>query len=150
MSCAFSHGYLGVLNLYICAMPRLPANPVHLGLGASASVEPPFAGMEWYADYAARHAADGAEGRLVSQHGFAESWPMWEMHPKGAEVVICIGGACMLIQQFPDGHELRETLGPGDYVINPPGVWHTADIAPGETAACIFITAGEGTEHRPR
>jgi hypothetical protein len=29
-------------------------------------------------------------------------------------------------------------------------VWHTADVAPGEHANCVFITAGAGTDHRPR
>lgn len=36
----------------------------------------------------------------------------------------------------------------GDYAINPRGVWHTADVAGHATA--LFITAGVGTEHRPR
>jgi quercetin dioxygenase-like cupin family protein len=40
------------------------------------------------------------------------------------------------------------TVGPGDYVINPPGVWHTADVS--EEATVLFITAGLGTEHRIR
>ena len=40
------------------------------------------------------------------------------------------------------------TLGPGQYAINKPGVWHTADAA--ESATVLFITAGAGTEHRPR
>ncbi|CAN5285178.1 hypothetical protein BH10PSE12_BH10PSE12_10390 [soil metagenome] len=131
-------------------MPHLPTYPVHLGLGATALVEPPFTGMEWYAAYSARHAADGAEGRLVSQYTFAQSWDSWEMHPKGAEMVICTAGAITLIQQFPDGHEARVTLAPGDYAINLPGVWHTADVPLGTDATCIFITAGEGTDHRLR
>ena len=46
-------------------------NPVHLGLGACAVIQPDFAGdMDWYAAYGARHAADGAEGRLVALHSF--------------------------------------------------------------------------------
>ncbi len=131
-------------------MPNLSDRYIHLGLGATASVEPPFTGMAWYEDYGARHAADGAEGRLVSQYDFAESWDSWEMHPAGAEVVICTGGAITLIQESADGHQDRVTLGPGDYALNPPGTWHTADVASGETASAIFITAGEGTQHRPR
>ena len=35
-----------------------------------------------------------------------------------------------------------------EYAINAPGVWHTADVT-GEATA-LFITAGKGTEHRPR
>ncbi len=62
----------------------LERRPVHLGLGASAHVEPEFGGaMDWYEAYSARHASDGAEGRLVTVHRFAESWTSWEMHPNG-------------------------------------------------------------------
>jgi len=59
--------------------------------------------MAWYADYSARHAADGADGRLVSLHSFSESWTSWEMHPLGAEVVLCTAGMITLIQERPDG-----------------------------------------------
>lgn len=128
-------------------MPQLAAHWIHLGLGATAEVEPPFDGMHWYAAYGDRHADDGAEGRLVSQFTFSEPWTAWEMHPKGAEVVICIAGEITLIQEI-DGAEQRTTLAPGAYAINPPGVWHTADVSAPATA--IFITAGLGTEHRPR
>lgn len=131
-------------------MPHLPTDPIHLGLGATALVEPPMTGPEWYEDYGRRHAADGAEGRLVVQYSFSESWAMWEVHPNGAEVVLCIAGAITLLQQRDDGGVDRIALGPGDYAINPAGVWHSADIAPGETASCVFITCGQGTDHRPR
>jgi mannose-6-phosphate isomerase-like protein (cupin superfamily) len=121
--------------------------PLHLGLGASAVPQPEFSGFAWYADYGARHAADGAEGRLVAIHSFSESWTSWEMHPAGAEVVVCIAGEITLIQELPDGTE-SVTLRPKDYAVNPPGVWHTADVT-GEATA-LFITAGMGTENRPR
>ena len=122
--------------------------PVHLGLGAKALPQPEFTGMEWYEAYGARAAADGAEGRLVSLYTFAESWDSWEMHPAGDEVVLCTAGSMTLHQDHPDGRTETVTLGPGDYAINPPGVWHTADVA-GEATA-LFITPGEGTQHRPR
>jgi len=86
------------------SVPNLEAHPIHLGLGATAVTEPEFTGsLDWYMGYAARHASDGAEGRLVAMHTFRERWPMWEMHPHGHEVVVC-----------------------------------------------TFITAGLGTQHRPR
>ncbi|MCL4671907.1 MAG: cupin, partial [Sphingomonadaceae bacterium] len=71
---------------------RLEEEFIHLGLGATAVPQPPFDGMEWYGSYSVRHGADGAEGRLVSQYTFTESWSSWEMHPAGPEVVICTGG----------------------------------------------------------
>lgn len=121
---------------------------IHLGLGATAVPQPRFDGMDWYAGYGERHGGDGGEGRLVSMYDFAESWDSWEMHPLGAEVVICTAGRMTLRQEHPDGRLDTVELSPGQYAINPPGVWHTADIA--APASAIFITAGEGTRHRPR
>ena len=123
-------------------------HPVHLGRSGTAEVLPAFTGMEWYADYMNAHRDDGPEGRLVSLYTFTESWDSWEMHPLGAEVVACITGRMTLHQEHPDGRAETVTLGPGDYVINPPGVWHTADVS--ESATAVFVTAGWGTEHRPR
>ncbi len=127
---------------------KLAESFIHLGLGASAEAQPPFSGMDWYEAYGERHGDDGPEGRLVSQHSFAESWPSWEMHPKGSEVVICTHGEMVLTQEFPDGSRKQVALAAGEYAINPPGVWHIADVE--EQATAIFITAGEGTQHRPR
>ena len=127
---------------------NLSDHPIHLGLGATAKAQPRFTGMEWYEEYGRRNAADGTEGRLVSMHSFTESWDSWEMHPHGHEVVVCTSGEITLTQEHPDGRVDRVTLGPGDYAINDPGVWHTADVR--EQATALFITAGEGTEHRPR
>ncbi len=120
---------------------------IHLGLGATAVPQPPFDGMAWYEGYGQRHGSDGPEGRLVSMYTFTESWDSWEVHPRGAEVVLCTAGSIGLVQEI-DGEEVRTTLDVGDYAINPPGVWHTADVD--DSATCVFITAGEGTEHRPR
>ena len=127
----------------------IATHPIHLGLGATAVAEPTFSGeMAWYAGYTERHGDDGPEGRLVSMHTFSEPWDMWEMHPRGSEVVLCVAGTITLHQEHADGATATVTLDAGRYAINPPGTWHTADAA----AECtvVFITAGEGTEHRPR
>jgi quercetin dioxygenase-like cupin family protein len=121
--------------------------PIHLGLGARAVPQPDFSGMEWYAAYVDRNAADGNEGRLVQLFSFSQSWTSWERHPVGDEAVICTAGEITLIQELTDGTH-KVTLRAGDYAINPRGVWHTADVAGHATA--LFITAGRGTEHRPR
>lgn len=122
--------------------------PIHLGLGAKAVVEPEFTGMDWYEAYSARHASDGAEGRLVSLYTFTESWSSWEVHPNGDEVVLCVSGEMTLHQEMADGSKASVTVQAGEYAINPAGAWHTADVA-GEATA-LFITAGLGTTHRPR
>jgi quercetin dioxygenase-like cupin family protein len=127
---------------------ELSDRPIHLGLGATAEVEPEFNGeMAWYEGYIERHGADGAEGRLVSMATFSEPWTVWEMHPNGGEVVLCTAGEIELVQEV-DGEERVTALTAGQYAINQPGTWHTANVT--DTATAVFITAGEGTEHRPR
>lgn len=128
---------------------RLDAHPIHIGLGAKAVPQPPFTDMAWYGDYAARHGADGAEGRLVSQHSFTESWDSWEMHPAGDEVVLLLSGEAVIHQELADGSRAEVRLAAGEYAINPPGAWHTMDLM-SEEATALFITSGMGTEHRPR
>lgn len=129
---------------------KLSKLPVHLGLGATSEPQPPFSGgMDWYEAYAQRTASDGADGRLVSMHKFLGNRDVWEMHPAGSEMVVCTSGAMTLIQEIDGGQE-RTPLSKGEYAINPPGVWHTADIADGSEAEALFITAGMGTKHRER
>ena len=129
---------------------KLSTFPLHLGLGATASPQPEFTGeMEWYGGYGERNGADGTEGRLVTMHSFTESWDVWEMHPVGSEVVLCVSGTITLIQEI-DGAEVATTITAGEYAINEPGVWHTADVADGDEPQVLFITAGEGTDHRAR
>lgn len=70
------------------------------------------------------------------------------MHPSGSEVVLCTSGTLTLHQEAPDGSRHTVSLAAGEYVINDPGTWHTADVAGPATA--VFITAGWDTQHRPR
>ena len=126
----------------------LKDTPVHLGLGARVIRQEAFDGApDWYERYGSRNAADGVEGRLVSMHTFDASWDSWEMHPNGEELVLCTEGVMTLHQEI-DGTDRTVTVGAGEASINPPGVWHTADVA--GTATALFITSGLGTEHRPR
>ncbi len=128
---------------------RISSHPVHLGRGGTATAQPAFTGdMAWFDAYTTRHAEDGLEGRLVSMFSFSEDWDSWEVHPNGHEIVLCTAGTITLHQEAPDGTRSTVTLTPGEYVINEPGVWHTADVK--DHATAVFITAGLGTEHRPR
>ncbi len=125
---------------------------VHLGLGATTIPLPRHTGdVSWYAEYGQQHAADGAEGRLVSMHTFSEPWDTWEMHPNGSELVLCVAGSVALTQEAPDGTTSTVTISAGQAVVNDPGVWHTADLVDGEPdPTVVFITAGVGTEMRAR
>jgi quercetin dioxygenase-like cupin family protein len=122
--------------------------PVHLGLGATVEHLPEFDGSgEWYERYGAAHEADGFEGRLVSLHTFDAPWDSWEMHPFGAELVACVAGRITLHQEV-DGEDRTAVLDAGQAIVNPPGVWHTADVEGSATA--LLVTAGAGTQVRPR
>ncbi len=122
--------------------------PVHLGLGATVERLDEFDGTpQWYEQYGNAHLADGAEGRLVSLHTFSTSWDSWEMHPVGAELVACVEGRITLHQEI-EGEVRIAVLAAGQAIVNPPGVWHTADVD--HRATALFVTAGTGTEVRPR
>lgn len=126
----------------------LATTHIHLGLGARATPLPDF---EWSPDHLAayqeRFADDGDEGRLVTLFHNDASWTSWERHPAGEEVVVLLSGRIDLVQRI-DGVERRVPLRPGQAVVNPPGVWHTADVH--EPGDALFITPGRGTEHEPR
>ena len=121
-------------------------HPIHLGLAASAEVEPAFTGdPAWYEGYAARHAGDGREGRLVSQHRFDSSWTMWEMHPQGDELVLVLAGEVEFL--FDRAGELQaQRVADGGLVVVPRGVWHTARVR--RPARLLHVTMGAGTQHR--
>ncbi len=131
------------------AVQSIGSHPVHLGLGGTAFVLPAMDGsMEWYGRYGELYPDDGPDGRLVSMYTFTESWDSWEVHPTGHEVVLCVAGSTTLHQELPSGEERAVTLTAGEYAINEPGTWHTADVD--SSATVVFITSGEGTRHRPR
>ena len=122
--------------------------PIHLGRGGTARALDGFGWSEEQLDaYEAATRADGPDGRLVMMTHVAGPWSTWERHPAGAEVVIACTGTHRFVQEV-NGAERVVEIGPGQALINPPGVWHTADS--GEGGWIVFITPGLGTEHRPR
>jgi quercetin dioxygenase-like cupin family protein len=122
--------------------------PIHLGPGGTAS---PVEGFDWSAEQLAAYEqatrADGADGRMVMMFHMVGEWTTWERHPMGAEVVIACTGTHRFVQEVDGGEQVIE-LGPGHALVNPPGVWHTADS--GEGGWIVTITPGLGTEHRAR
>jgi hypothetical protein len=70
------------------------------------------------------------------------------IHQNAVIAATFLAGNMTLQQERPDGSKQSVVLGPGEYAINELGTWHTADFI-GE-ATVLFITAGVGTQHRPR
>ncbi|MFI5046117.1 MAG: cupin domain-containing protein [Acidimicrobiia bacterium] len=121
---------------------------VHLGLGARVDLLPDF---EWTPEYLTayrdRTEGDGDDGRLVGYFEQGVSWDSWERHPGGEELVVLVSGRVDLFQEI-DGEVHKVELTPGTAVVNPRGVWHTADVH--DPGHALFITPGRGTEVRPR
>ncbi len=83
---------------------------------------------------------------LISAHSFSADWGVWERHPAGDELVVLLAGRARLVLRGPDGDETHDLETAGTYVVVPRGAWHTARVS--EPARLLFITPGEGTEHR--
>jgi len=85
---------------------------------------------------------------LVTTSEYHADWPSWEMHPNGDEIVCLLSGAAtFVLERHDDTQDLVELRQSGSFAFVPRGTWHTARIT-GE-ARFLFITAGEGTQHRP-
>jgi len=83
---------------------------------------------------------------LVSCHEFDEDWTSWEMHPNGDEIVMLLSGQATLVLEIENGEKTISVEEVGAYVIVPRGVWHTVKTTIKTTM--LFITPGEGTQHR--
>ena len=82
---------------------------------------------------------------LVSKHECSEPWGVWEIHPKGDEIVYLLFGDVDFVFWSASAERAVRLSEPGSYVIVPQGTWHTA--RPHERSAMLFVTAGEGTQH---
>ena len=127
---------------------NLSRTPIHLDQSASAQLlhDFDFDGPSFEA-YVAKYCSESAPGRLVMMETTAADWKTWERHPLGDELVIILEGAGDFIQQQGD-QEVRIAVGPGDTIVNPAGVWHTADVR--ESIRAVYITPCPGTDHKPR
>jgi uncharacterized cupin superfamily protein len=89
----------------------------------------------------------GTFSRLVSCFSFDKNWDSWERHPAGEELVCMIDGDVELVLDKEEKIDRVVLSNPGDYVLVPRGVWHTAKVR--RPSKMLFITPGEGTENRP-
>ena len=130
----------------------LGETPIHLGTGSaeeSPAVPLPEFGFDGpsFMSYVETHCKPGSPGRLIMIEPTPDSWPTWERHTEGDEIVIVLEGKGEFIQEV-DGVETRMPISPGATFINPRNVWHTADVV--EPMRAIYITPCPGTENKPR
>jgi len=102
--------------------------------------------VEFWQDLSAGKFGDFHNEYLVTTQSFTQSWPLWEMHPKGDEIVVLIAGSVDVILEKKAGNKILPLREPGNWVLVPKGLWHTARVH--ALSVLLFITAGEGTQHR--
>jgi mannose-6-phosphate isomerase-like protein (cupin superfamily) len=69
----------------------------------------------------------------------------WEMHPAGDEILLALSGRMTVVLQGDPDESFA--LKAGEAFVVPRGRWHRLNvIEPGEV---VFMTPGEGTEHKP-
>ena len=82
---------------------------------------------------------------LVAEHRFTKSWPTWERHPAGDEIVCLLSGRASLVLHRRGGRQVVRLQKAGAFAIVPKGTWHTARIR--TPTRMLFITPGAGTQN---
>ena len=123
--------------------PR-PLGPYFAHVDAATAITPVEVGPEFWS----RTIGELPDGRLLSTFATDADWDSWEMHPGVDELILQLTGAMELVLDAGDGSEHRVRLDAGQFVVVPPGTWHTADVV--EAGEALYLTYGAGTEHRPR
>jgi mannose-6-phosphate isomerase-like protein (cupin superfamily) len=117
-----------------------------LRLRSDASVEPLAVNDTFWQKIMTGQLGDFHNEYLVSMSSFDADWPMWEMHPNGDEIVCLLSGSVVFTLETADGPKPVELSESGSYVVVPKATWHTAKA--NGPCRMLFITAGEGTQHR--
>ncbi len=129
---------------------NLAKTPVHISTQADRSFNPleNFTFDETsFMHYIGDHCSESDPGCLVMFETTPENWATWECHPSGDELVVVFEGLGTFYQQTSNGI-VEIPVQRGDTVLNPKGVWHTADIE--QPLKALYITTCPGTDHKPR
>lgn len=117
----------------------------YLRLRNDVRIEPLLVDASFWQRIAAGELGNFHNEYLVTMYAYDKDWPMWEMHPNGDEVVCVLSGAVTFILEIEGEHRRIDLTESGSYAIVPRGTWHTAST---KGVRMLFITAGEGTQHR--
>jgi mannose-6-phosphate isomerase-like protein (cupin superfamily) len=119
----------------------------YLRLRPDVSVEPLAVDGEFWPKIMAGRLGDFRNEYLVVMHDMDSEWTTWEVHPHGDEIVSLISGHVDFTLEHDSENRVVTLRQSGDYVLVPKGTWHTAKAY--EPSTVLFITACEGTHHRP-
>jgi mannose-6-phosphate isomerase-like protein (cupin superfamily) len=119
-------------STYVVLDPQLNARPTTVTDTIYAELDEHYAGFKGH--------------MLISMFCFEETWPTWEVHPHGDELVCLISGEAELVMRKNGLDEAIRLKSPGEFVVVPRNTWHTARIS--ESANMMFVTPGEATDNR--
>lgn len=122
-------------------------NSTYIVLDAAGKAIPIAVSDRFYKDLEQQF-GDFKGNRLVSHYTFEQDWDSWEQHPAGEEFVCLLSGQIDFVLEQNGGERTVSLRAPGDYILVPPGVWHTATVH--SLSSVLFITPGAGTQHRSR
>jgi mannose-6-phosphate isomerase-like protein (cupin superfamily) len=128
----------------VMAALRFDLETTYLGLDGAGGVTELPVGPDFWTKVDDNPAAGGT---LVTVGTGEGDWPHWEIHPRGAEVLVLLVGTLRMTFEHPDGRTEVHDLAPGATLVVPAGVWHRA--VDQRSVRMLFITYGAGTAHRP-
>jgi len=118
-----------------------------LRLRPDCTTEPLPLGNDFWPQLMSGKLGDFRNEYLVATSAFDCDWNNWECHPNGDEIVMLLSGRVTFVLETATGTRHEELTATGEYVRVPRDTWHTARTSTPTTM--LFITAGEGTRHRP-
>jgi mannose-6-phosphate isomerase-like protein (cupin superfamily) len=124
----------------------LDFSSTYLRLRADASIEQLTVDNKLWQRVTSGQLGDFHKEFLIACGSCDADWPMWEMHPNGDEIVCLLSGSVTFLLQEAQGTQTIELDKSGEYVLVRKGTWHRAKTR----GACrmLFLTPGEGTQHR--
>jgi mannose-6-phosphate isomerase-like protein (cupin superfamily) len=124
----------------------LDFSSTYLRLRADASIEPLTVDNTLWQRIIAGQLGDFHNEFLIACGSCDADWPTWEMHPNGDEIVCLLSGAVTFVLQEAQGTQTIDLNQSGQYVVVRKGIWHAARTR--GPCRLLFITPGEGTQHR--
>ena len=125
-------------------MAQFDLESTYLALNGAGRVVCLAGGPAFWANMDERPDEGGALVTVLTGEG---DWPHWEMHPRGDEVLVLIEGGLRMLFEREGGQGEVHDMAPGATLIVPAGTWHRAVNQ--RDVRMLFITYGEGTQHRP-
>jgi hypothetical protein len=125
----------------------LDLSSTYLRLRFDASVEPLTVDDTFWQRITSGQLGDFHNEFLIACGSCDADWPMWEMHPNGDEIVCLLSGSVTFLLQEAQGIQTIDLDSSGKYVLVRKGIWHAAKTR--GPCRMLFITPGEGTQHRP-